>query len=77
MPRFRQRLSFVVPKLGDIYAALDAVKVADAALLVLDCQTGLDDYGDYCLSCLMAQGMPTPVLTVQVSNRFCECFNWG
>lgn len=38
---------------------LDLAKVADTILFLLDPLEGWDITGDYCLSCLFAQGLPT------------------
>lgn len=38
---------------------LDVAKVADSLVFVLDSTEGWDTYGDYCLSCLFAQGLPS------------------
>ncbi|XP_060999071.1 pre-rRNA-processing protein TSR1 homolog isoform X2 [Dama dama] len=40
-------------------------KVADTILFLLDPLEGWDSTGDYCLSCLFAQGLPTYTLAVQ------------
>lgn len=45
--------------LGDIHAVLDLAKVADTLLFVLDPYEGWDSYGDFCLSCVFAQGLPS------------------
>jgi len=58
IPRFKQRFCFIVPKYGNLYELLDAVKVADCVLCVPSVEMGVDDYGSYCLSCISAQGMP-------------------
>ena len=65
-----------------MYALLDAAKCADALLLVLDCDAGVDERGDACLSCLTAQGMPTAYLTCQVTGFLSPrqgelCFHLG
>lgn len=44
---------------GDLYTVLDLAKVADSLLFILDPAEGWDDAGEYCLSCLFAQGLPT------------------
>lgn len=41
-----------------MHSLLDVVKVADSLVFVLDSTEGWDSYGDYCLSCLFAQGLP-------------------
>lgn len=42
-----------------MHSLLDMAKIADSLLFVLDTAEGWDDYGDYCLSCLFAQGLPS------------------
>lgn len=44
---------------GDLHAALDLAKVADSLLFILDPAEGWDSAGEYCLSCLFAQGLPS------------------
>lgn len=43
----------------DIHSLLDVAKIADSLVFVLDMTEGWDSYGDYCLSCLFAQGLPS------------------
>lgn len=43
----------------DMHSLLDVAKVSDSLVFVLDSQDGWDSYGDYCLSCLFAQGLPS------------------
>lgn len=50
-----------------MHALLDAVKVADSLLCLLSTDGGIDDFGDYCLTCLCAQGIPAVNFGVQVS----------
>ncbi|XP_030078042.1 pre-rRNA-processing protein TSR1 homolog [Microcaecilia unicolor] len=64
-PRFKQRWIFISAIVGDFHALLDLAKVADTLLFLVDAQEGWDSYGDYCLSCLFAQGLPTYALAVQ------------
>lgn len=45
--------------LADMHSLLDMAKIADSLLFVLDSTEGWDIYGDYCLSCLFAQGLPS------------------
>lgn len=49
-----------------MHALLDAVKVADSLLFLLSPDGGTDDFGDYCLTCLFGQGMPSAIFGVQV-----------
>ena len=44
---------------ADLYSLLDLAKMADSLVFVLDPTEGWDSYGDYCLSCLFAQGLPS------------------
>ena len=68
IPRFKQRFSFVTPEYGNLYALLDAAKVADTVLLLPSLENGVDEFGDYCLSCLFAQGLPSTILACKVST---------
>ncbi|XP_073171458.1 pre-rRNA-processing protein TSR1 homolog isoform X2 [Lepidochelys kempii] len=63
-PRFKQRWRFVTAHVGNLHAVLDLAKVADTLLFVLDPLDGWDSTGDYCLSCLFAQGLPSYALAV-------------
>lgn len=64
-PRFKQRWFFVQADIGNFHTLLDLAKVADTLLFLMDPNEGWDSYGDYCLSCLFAQGLPSYVLAVQ------------
>ncbi|XP_077150607.1 pre-rRNA-processing protein TSR1 homolog [Ranitomeya variabilis] len=68
-PKLKQRWRFVKANRDDLFSLLDLAKVADSLLFVLDPQEGWDSYGDYCLSCLFAQGLPSFVLAVQGMNE--------
>lgn len=68
-PKMKQRWCFVQANKDDLHSLLDLAKVADTLLFVLDPQEGWDSYGDYCLSCLFAQGLPSFVVTVQGMNE--------
>ncbi|KAM8976369.1 pre-rRNA-processing protein TSR1 homolog [Pelodytes ibericus] len=67
-PKLKQRWCFMQSKQDDLHSLLDLAKVADTLLFVLDLQEGWDSYGDYCLSCLFAQGLPSHVLGIQGMN---------
>ena len=58
---------------------LDAAKVADTVLLLPSMENGIDDYGDYCLTCLFAQGLPATLVAVQVTkiNSGDTCDRWS
>ncbi|XP_063306020.1 pre-rRNA-processing protein TSR1 homolog isoform X2 [Pelobates fuscus] len=64
-PKLKQRWCFIQANRDDLHSVLDLAKVADTLLFVLDPQEGWDSYGDYCLSCLFAQGLPSYVLATQ------------
>ena len=80
LPRFRQHHSIVIPKPGDLNAALDACKVADSVLFIMSPESevsslsertsalggalGLDATGETLLSAIMAQGLPSPVFVL-------------
>ncbi|XP_077064435.1 pre-rRNA-processing protein TSR1 homolog [Siphateles boraxobius] len=63
--RFKQRFTFYTPDTADIYSLLDVAKVADSLVFVLESTEGWDSYGDYCLSSLFAQGLPSHALVCQ------------
>ncbi|XP_004594101.2 pre-rRNA-processing protein TSR1 homolog [Ochotona princeps] len=64
-PQLRHRWFFTSARPGDLHAVLDLAKVADTILFLLDPLEGWDSTGDYCLSCLFAQGLPTYALAIQ------------
>ncbi|KAK2110578.1 ribosome biogenesis protein tsr1 [Saguinus oedipus] len=64
-PRLKHRWFFTSARPGDLHTVLDMAKVADTVLFLLDPLEGWDSTGDYCLSCLFAQGLPTYTLAVQ------------
>ncbi|XP_071395887.1 pre-rRNA-processing protein TSR1 homolog isoform X2 [Centroberyx affinis] len=65
LPRFKQRFTFLRPSMADLHSLLDVTKIADSLVFVLDSTEGWDSYGDYCLSCLFAQGLPSHALVCQ------------
>ncbi|ELU03121.1 hypothetical protein CAPTEDRAFT_173748 [Capitella teleta] len=70
VPRFKQRFGFLVPPYGDLYAMLDAAKVADSILFLLSPSDAIDKYGEHCLSCLYAQGLPSSIVALQGLKKF-------
>ncbi|XP_012581878.1 PREDICTED: pre-rRNA-processing protein TSR1 homolog isoform X2 [Condylura cristata] len=64
-PVLKHRWFFTSARPGDLHTVLDMAKVADTILFLLDPLEGWDSTGDYCLSCLFAQGLPTYTLAVQ------------
>ncbi|XP_041918972.1 pre-rRNA-processing protein TSR1 homolog [Alosa sapidissima] len=65
LPRFKQRFIFHRPDPSDLHSLLDVAKVADSLIFVCEPSAGWDSYGDYCLSCLFAQGLPSHALVCQ------------
>nr|XP_040034991.1 pre-rRNA-processing protein TSR1 homolog [Gasterosteus aculeatus aculeatus] len=65
LPRFKQRFTFISHSTADIHSLLDVAKIADSLVFVLDSAEGWDSYGEYCLSCLFAQGLPSHALVCQ------------
>lgn len=57
---------------ADMHSLLDVAKVADSLVFVLDSTEGWDNYGDHCLSCLFAQGLPShgQFTFMTLSDRF-------
>uniref|UniRef100_A0A8C1SZP5 TSR1 ribosome maturation factor n=1 Tax=Cyprinus carpio TaxID=7962 RepID=A0A8C1SZP5_CYPCA len=65
LPRFKQRFIFYRPDTADLHSLLDVAKIADSLVFVLESTEGWDSYGDYCLSCLFTQGLPSHALVCQ------------
>jgi len=59
--RFKQRFSFVIPPVNDLYAILDSVKVSDTVLFVWPGDEELEEPANLVLSSILSQGLPTPV----------------
>lgn len=63
LPNFKQRFSFICPEVGNDFALLDALKVADTALFITSAlDEPVDEWGERVLALSMAQGMPTPTV---------------
>ncbi|KAM4566344.1 pre-rRNA-processing protein TSR1 homolog [Odontesthes bonariensis] len=65
LPRFKQRFIFLTQSTADMHSLLDVAKIADSLVFVLDSTEAWDSYGDHCLSCLFAQGLPSYALVCQ------------
>ncbi|XP_026196521.1 pre-rRNA-processing protein TSR1 homolog [Anabas testudineus] len=65
LPRFKQRFTFLSQNTADMHSLLDVTKIADSLVFVLDSTEGWDSYGEHCLSCLFAQGLPSHALVCQ------------
>ncbi|XP_011494664.1 PREDICTED: pre-rRNA-processing protein TSR1 homolog [Ceratosolen solmsi marchali] len=73
IPKFKQRFSIVVPPVGNIFATLDYVKVANIVLFVTSASNAsdksqdnnvLDSWGEEIIQSIISQGMPSPILVV-------------
>lgn len=67
VPRFKQRFSFLEVAPGDVYATLDALKIADTVLFVETArhwEEGLYPEAELLLTTSMAQGLPTSVVAI-------------
>ncbi|KZT57541.1 ribosome biogenesis protein tsr1 [Calocera cornea HHB12733] len=62
--RFKTSLQFLLLPYRQLYAALDACRVADYVIFVLSAETEVDSWGELCLRCLQAQGLPEVVTVV-------------
>ncbi|XP_035677790.1 pre-rRNA-processing protein TSR1 homolog [Branchiostoma floridae] len=69
VPRHKHRFTFLTPPRNNIGAILDAAKAADTLLLLLSPTRATDELGEHCLTCLFAQGLPTPVLVTRGINN--------
>ncbi|XP_034244688.1 pre-rRNA-processing protein TSR1 homolog [Thrips palmi] len=67
VPRFKQRFSFLEVTPGDLYATLDALKVADTVLFLETArhwEEGLYPEAELLLTVSMTQGLPSTVVAV-------------
>ena len=62
VPRFKTRVQYLMPERRDLFAVLDACRVADFVLFVLSAQEEVDEQGEQILRCVESQGIST-VLT--------------
>ncbi|XP_042877630.1 pre-rRNA-processing protein TSR1 homolog isoform X2 [Penaeus japonicus] len=59
--RYKQRFSFIIPPVNDLYAILDSVKVSNTLMLLWPSRDELEDAADLLLSSIMAQALPATV----------------
>ncbi|XP_076651890.1 tsr1 ribosome assembly factor [Halictus rubicundus] len=69
VPRFKQRFSIIIPPVGNVFATLDATKVATTVLFVVSTLNGqgdeiLDDWGQEIIMSCVAQGLTVPVVAL-------------
>ncbi|TKA68240.1 hypothetical protein B0A55_10030 [Friedmanniomyces simplex] len=62
VPRFKTRMQYLSPDRTDLFAVLDACRVAGYVLFVLSAQEEVDELGERMLRCVESQGIST-VLT--------------
>jgi len=63
--RHRQRFTVISPPFGDLFSILDAAKIADSFLFLLPASGELDEFSKKCLTCLIAQGLPSCIHAIQ------------
>eukprot|EP00124_Ichthyophonus_hoferi_P001341 Ihof_evm3s67 gene=Ihof_evmTU3s67 len=64
IPRLKSRITFLeAPR--DILSVLDTVKIADVVMFVLSSEESPDEFGELCLSCTKALGLPSIICAVQ------------
>lgn len=63
--RHRQRFTLICPPAGDLYTLLDAGKIADSILFLVPASGEIDDFSKRCLTCLLAQGLPSSIHAIQ------------
>ncbi|KAG7212672.1 hypothetical protein KM043_012952 [Ampulex compressa] len=79
VPRFKQRFSVIVPPVGNVFATLDAAKVATVILFVTSADQSenniVDNWGEEIVTSCLAQGLSTAIValtnleTVHVKKR--------
>lgn len=64
--RLKQRFSFITSEYGNEIKALDNLKVCDSTVLLLSAaaEDVVDKWGEKFLSFALAQGVPTPIVTI-------------
>ncbi|KAI4478605.1 hypothetical protein M0802_014454 [Mischocyttarus mexicanus] len=69
--KMKQRYSLIIPPIGNVFATLDAAKVANTVLFVTSATNAvdgtikeeiLDDWGNEILKCCLLQGLPTSII---------------
>ncbi|XP_066918428.1 pre-rRNA-processing protein TSR1 homolog [Clytia hemisphaerica] len=63
-PRHRQRFQVIIPQ-RNFFSVLNAAKVADSFLFLHPANNEIDEIGQKCLTCILAQGLPTNIHAVQ------------
>ncbi|XP_046854364.1 pre-rRNA-processing protein TSR1 homolog [Xenia sp. Carnegie-2017] len=64
-PQMKQWFSFCLLKYGELYEILDAAKAADVIVFLMEANHAPDQFGETCLSCVVAQGIPSCFHVVQ------------
>lgn len=63
--RHRQRFTVICPPVGNLYSVLDSTKIADSILFLLPASGEIDVFSKKCLTCLLAQGLPSSIHAIQ------------
>lgn len=63
--RHRQRFTIICPPEGDLYTLLAAAKIADSILFLTPASGEINDFSKKCLTCLLAQGLPSSIHAIQ------------
>ncbi|EDO37178.1 predicted protein [Nematostella vectensis] len=63
--QLKKRFMFLPLKHGDMYSILDAAKVADTILFLVDASNPVDDHTENTISCILAQGLPATFHAIQ------------
>ncbi|KAK2575866.1 hypothetical protein KPH14_007238 [Odynerus spinipes] len=73
IPRFKQRFSIIVPPVGNVFATLDAAKIANTVLFATSAthtvdntirEEVIDAWGNEIITSCLAQGLPTTIVTL-------------
>lgn len=59
--RYKQRFSFIIPPVNDLYAILDSVKVSNTLMLLWPPRDEVEDAAELVLSSIMAQALPATI----------------
>lgn len=73
IPKFKQRFSIIVPPVGNVFATLDAAKIANTVLFATSATHAADDtireevidtWGNEIITSCLAQGLPTTIVAL-------------
>jgi len=64
VPRFKQRITVVVPDFNSIQSVLDVCKVCDSVVFLMSATSDTEEWGDTLLSAVLAQGLSSDPIFV-------------